>query len=143
MSLAVTSVVGTRRDESLISMTINHPNLGSGFLHANLENIQTEYFTDPVTVSEPGKGGGVVISIKAGTARKIMVEVKSGTSEDKFLRDCQKFLTVPFVLNWEDARNPLSIQGGVGSDCVIMPTTNDTGAETRTYEIACTIYNGD
>jgi len=132
------------KDESKKTVTIEHPNLGAVVLNQHLKNIISEPISDTEEISEPGYGGARVVKNKVDTARKISVEVATGSIGELFLRRTLRFKKTPFTLQWLDASNSLiEIQGGDARECFTKDVANNRNADTITFEIMSMVYSGD
>lgn len=132
------------RDESKLFVAIDHDKLGQRSFNENLFNIVSEPMSDASEVSDPGVGGGRVVKIKKDTARKISVEVQTGSEAELFLRRTTRYKLTPFTISWSDERNgAIEAQKGTGSECYTKDVANDRGADTITFEIWSMNYSGD
>ena len=133
-----------RNDKSLLFCTITHPNIGTTTMNANLLNIKTSQISDTTEVSDPGVGGGRVISIIKDNAKKIEVEVQNLSADEAFFRRIARYKGIPFVVTWSDSRSSAtSGLSGTGNECYLMDTENDRTAESTTFEITSLSYTGD
>lgn len=132
------------QDVSKRVVTIEHPNLGAVIMSEHLKKCESAPLSDTATISDPGWGGGRVYQVKKDKARKITVEVATGSVDELFLQRCKRFLTIPFSLEWIDESNgAIESQAGVGLECYIKDAANDRGADTQTFEIYSLEYSGD
>lgn len=133
-----------RNDKSLLIVTIVHPTVGTTTMNANLLNVKTSQVSDTTEVSDPGVGGGRVISIIKDTAKKIEIEVQNLSADEAFFRRIARYKGIPFSITWTDMRS--SATGGLsgtGNECYLMDTENDRTAESTTFEITSLTYTGD
>ena len=133
-----------RNDKSLLFVTIVHPTVGTTTMNANLLTVKTSQVSDTTEVSDPGVGGGRVISIVKDTAKKIEIEVQNLSADEAFFRRIARYKGIPFSITWSDMRssatNGLS---GTGNECYLMDAENDRTAESTTFEITSLSYTGD
>ena len=133
-----------RNDKSLLFVTIVHPTVGTTTMNANLLNVKTGQVSDTTEVSDPGVGGGRVISIVKDTAKKIEIEVQNLSADEAFFRRIARYKGIPFSLTWSDMRSSATDGlSGTGNECYLMDTENDRTAESTTFEITSLTYIGD
>lgn len=133
-----------RNDKSLLFVTIVHPSVGTTTMNANLLNVKTSQLSDTTEVSDPGVGGGRVISIIKDTAKKIEIEVQNLSADENFFRRIARYKGIPFTLTWSDMRSSVTDGlSGTGNDCYLMDTENDRTADSTTFEITSLLYTGD
>lgn len=133
-----------RNDKSLLFCTIVHPTIGTTTMNANLLNIKTSQLSDTTEVSDPGVGGGRIISITKDTAKKIEVEVQNLSADEAFFRRIARYKGIPFTITWSDLRSSATDGlSGTGNDCYLMDTENDRTADSTTFEITSLTYTGD
>ncbi len=134
------------KDKSLMWVRLEHPSLTpeEGYIHLNLMNITTNFEGDTMSVGEAGAGGGRVITQNSDIGKWIKIEVNNNTKDENVLARLEQFKGVPCTrIDWEDAMNPLAVQGGSGVNCWIKPGDNDRSADTRTFEFYCDKYQGN
>lgn len=132
------------RDVSKKVVTIEHPKLGAVILNQHLKNIIIEPISDVEEISEPGFGGARVIKVKKDTARKITVEVATGTVGELFLRRTMLFKLTDYALQWVDSSNSvLETQAGSALECRTKLIPNDRNSDTTSFEIYSMAYTGD
>lgn len=133
-----------RNDKSLLFVTIVHPTVGTTVMNANLLNVKTGQVSDTTEVSDPGVGGGRVISIVKDTAKKIEIEVQNLSADEAFFRRIARYKGIPFSITWSDMRSSATDGlSGTGNECYLMDTENDRTAESTTFEITSLTYTGD
>lgn len=133
-----------RNDKSLLFVTIVHPTVGTTTMNANLLSVKTSQVSDTTEVSDPGVGGGRVISIVKDTAKKIEIEVQNLSADEAFFRRIARYKGIPFSITWSDMRSSATAGlSGTGNECYLMDTENDRTAESTTFEITSLTYTGD
>lgn len=133
-----------RQDDSLLFVTVQHPNVGMIVINANLVDVKTSQISDTTEISDPGIGGGRVIKFKKDNAKKIEVEVQTLSEAENYFRRVRRYKSIPFSIQWSDNRNiTQDPQGGVGLECYLMDSDNERTAETATFEIISLSYSGD
>lgn len=129
------------KNEGMKIVTITHPTVGIIISSENLVDITEKEISDTVEVSEPGVGGGRVVSIKADNAKMLSIEVQVGSIEEAQLRRAQRFASQPFTLQWSDLSSTFSPAGGTGLRCIMKKDAeNKRSAKTVTFNIIALDY---
>lgn len=129
------------KNEGLKIITITHPTVGVIASSENLIDITEKEISDTVEISEPGAGGGRVVSIKADNAKMISVEVQVGSIEEMQLRRAQRYPSIEFTLQWSDLSSIISPAGGTALRCIMKKDSeNKRSAKTATFNIIALDY---
>lgn len=129
------------KNEGLKIITITHPIVGVIISSENLVDITEKEISDTMEISDPGVGGGRVVSVKTDNAKMISVEVQVGSIEESQLRRAQRFASTPFTLQWSDLSSTFSPAGGTGLRCLLKrDSENKRSAKTATFNIIALDY---